>query len=260
MDTSQTTKNKETIRNLYENILNNGKLDQIGEIISEEYIGVRGEKGPVGFAQTVESLRIGFPDIKWTIEDLIAENDKVIVRWSWKGTNKGSFRGFPISNKAVDDNAIAIYQFSGQKVIRAWIQSDRLGFLIQIGIVSADVLTPPSNEKKEFSFLVRVPVSYSSQQAGAVNQKWILLLEQWKMAGIYITSFAFPGESHVLTGKDKLIKKEAVISDNLRVVSNIFLRAENIESALNLAKSFPILEYGGSVEVREIPPRPASTN
>lgn len=136
-------RNKATVRKLYEEILNTGKLEILNKIISEEYTGVRGEKGAPGFAETVNSIRIGFPDIKWTVEDLIADGNKVVIRWTWKGTNTGSFRGFPPSNKKVTDNAIAIYEFSEDKIIRAWIQSDRLGFLQQIGVISADVMTPP---------------------------------------------------------------------------------------------------------------------
>src|SRR5882757_6812316 len=157
METIQTQKkNKTAIRNLYENILNTGKLGLLSGIISEDYIGPQGERGPDGLAGTVSSLRAGFPDIKWAIEDLIADGNKVVVRWSWKGTNKGEFRGFPPSNKEVSNHAIAIYQFSGDKVSNAWIQSDRLEFFTQIGVVSTAVLTPPSNKLKEFSFLVRV--------------------------------------------------------------------------------------------------------
>jgi predicted ester cyclase len=139
---SSLAKHKAIIRNLYEGILNTGKLEFLKEIISDEYTGVRGEKGAEGFAETVGSVRAGFPDIKWTVEDLIAEDDKVIVRWSWKGTNKGSFRGFAASNKEVVDNAIAIYEFSGDKIIKAWIHSDKLGFLQQIGIIPQDVTIP----------------------------------------------------------------------------------------------------------------------
>lgn len=139
---SSSTKQKAIIRNLYEVILNTGKFELLKEIISEEYTGVRGEKGAAGFAETVDSIRIGFPDIKWTVEDLMAEGNKVIVRWSWKGTNKGSFRGLPASNKEVVDNAIAIYEFSNDKIIKAWIQSDKLGFLQQIGIIPGDITTP----------------------------------------------------------------------------------------------------------------------
>lgn len=139
-------RNKATVRKLYEDILNTGKLEILDQIISEEYTGVRGEKGSKGFAETVNSIRAGFPDIKWQIEDLMAEGNKVIVRWTWKGINTGSFRGFPASNKQVTDNAIAIYEFLDKKVIKAWIQSDRLGFLQQIGVISADAITPPTKK------------------------------------------------------------------------------------------------------------------
>jgi len=141
-DNASLTRHKAIIRNLYEGILNTRKLELLKEIISEEYTGVRGEKGAEGFAETVNSIRIGFPDIKWAVEDLMAEGNKVMVRWSWKGTNKGSFRGLPASNKEVVDSAIAIYEFSDSKIIKAWIQSDKLGFLQQIGIIPQDITAP----------------------------------------------------------------------------------------------------------------------
>ncbi|MEJ1237997.1 hypothetical protein WBG78_07710 [Chryseolinea sp. T2] len=113
---------------------------------------------------------------------------------------------------------------------------------------------------KEFSLIVRVPVTYSKDQSQAANVLWNSLLDKWKAAGIYITSFAFPVEGYVVSGPDNTVKKESVLSANLRVVSNIFLRAENFEQAIELAKTFPVLPYGGSVEVREILPRPAANN
>ena len=113
---------------------------------------------------------------------------------------------------------------------------------------------------KEYSFLVRVPVSYSKEQATAANEKWNSLLNQWKTDSIYIISFPFPTDGYVVAGKDKAVRKETVIADNLKVVSNIFLRAKTMEEATALAKSFPILEYGGTVEIREILPRPVTAN
>lgn len=135
-------KNKALVRHLYEDVLNTGMLAQLKEIISDQYIGPSGETGADGFAETVNSIRTGFPDIKWTVEDLVAEGNKVTVKWSWKGTNKGSFRGFPVSNSKVTNNAIAIYELSESKIIRAWIQSDRLSFLQQIGIIRPDITAP----------------------------------------------------------------------------------------------------------------------
>jgi hypothetical protein len=119
--------------------------------------------------------------------------------------------------------------------------------------------TNNSIKMKEFSLLVRVPTTYTPEQAKAVNPKWSSLLDKWKADSIYITSFAFPGESYVVSGSEKVIKKESIISDNLRVVSNLFIRAVSIEAAVELSKLIPILEFGGSVEVREIPQRPTTS-
>lgn len=106
---------------------------------------------------------------------------------------------------------------------------------------------------KQFSLLVRVPETYSAELAKSVNPKWDKLVEQWKAEGVYVLSFAFPGESYSLSGIEKTVRKESVLSGNLRVVSNIVLQSETMEQALELAKSCPILLYGGMVEVREIP-------
>lgn len=123
----------------------------------------------------------------------------------------------------------------------------------QTSTAHAPAINQKSNTMKEFSLLVRVPVTYSNEQAKAVGPAWDQTLAQWKSDGVYVTSFAFPGESYVVAGPEKTIRKETVVSDNLRVVSNIVLRAPTMEAVLELAKSCPILEYGGTVEVREIP-------
>lgn len=135
---SQESKNKELIRDLYENILNNRHMELLDGLISPDFTGPGGTKGITAFSATVQSVIAGFPDIKWVIEDLVAEGDKVVVRWHWNGTNSASFRGLPISNKSVTDNAIAIYQLKDGKVINTWIQGDRLGVLVQIDAIPAD--------------------------------------------------------------------------------------------------------------------------
>jgi hypothetical protein len=110
-----------------------------------------------------------------------------------------------------------------------------------------------NNEMKQFSLLVRVPDTYGAEQAKLVNPQWDKLIEQWKAEDVYVLSFAFPGESHTISGPEKTVKKEVVLSGNLKVVSHIVLQSQTIEQALNLAKSCPILLYGGTVELREIP-------
>jgi predicted ester cyclase len=130
-----TDRNKQAIRNLYEKIINERKLDQLNTVISDEFTTAGGPPGVEGYRQTVVSLVEGFPDIRFTIEDIMAEGEKVIVRWNWKGTHTGAFRGIAASNKAISNDAIVIYEFKNGKAIRSWLQADRLGVLQQIGIV-----------------------------------------------------------------------------------------------------------------------------
>ena len=106
---------------------------------------------------------------------------------------------------------------------------------------------------KHFSLLVRVPKTYTIEQAESVYPQWENVVEQWKTQNVYVLSFAFPGESHTIVGPENAVKNEPVWSGNLRVVSNIVLQCETIAKALEHAKACPILKYGGSVEVREIP-------
>lgn len=110
-----------------------------------------------------------------------------------------------------------------------------------------------NNQMKQFSLLVRVPVTYTTEQARLTGPLWDKTVEEWKAKGVYILSFAFPGESYTVSDAGKEIKKEAVISNNLRVVSNIVLQAADKDQAIELAKACPILAHGGSVEIREIP-------
>jgi hypothetical protein len=107
---------------------------------------------------------------------------------------------------------------------------------------------------KEFSLLVRVPVTYSSEQAKAVKPKWDQVLEKWKAGDLFVTSFVFPGAGYVVSGANRTVKKETVVSDDLKVASNIILRATSLEEAVELAKDCPVLEYGGTMEVREVQP------
>lgn len=110
-----------------------------------------------------------------------------------------------------------------------------------------------STDMKQFSLLVRVPQTYGGEQAKSVGQQWDNLLEEWKKQGVYVLSFAFPGESYTVSGSEKLVKKETVLSGNLKVVSNLVVQATSIEEAITLAQSCPILSHGGTVEIREIP-------
>jgi predicted ester cyclase len=131
--------NKHIIRSLYEDCINTGALERLDELVAPGYVGPQGEAGPDGFRKTIQGLRAGIPDIRFTIDELIAEGDGVAVRWTWRGTHTGPLRCLEPSQKPVTNAGIALYHLNDGKIVRAALQTDRVGFLQQIGVLPEDL-------------------------------------------------------------------------------------------------------------------------
>jgi steroid delta-isomerase-like uncharacterized protein len=87
------------------------------------------------FKQVMVNFRAAFPDAQIQIDEVFAEGDKVVIRWTFTGTHKGRLLHFPVSNKKVTWTGITIYQIANGKVIREQGEENFLGFLQQIGVV-----------------------------------------------------------------------------------------------------------------------------
>ena len=135
-------RDKQTVRRLYEECINGARGELLPDLVAADYVGPQGERGPAGFGRTVDGLRDGVPDIHFALEELIAEGGRVAVRWTWTGTHTGVLRGFAPSNARVANEGIAVYALRDGKVARAWLQTDRLGLLQQIGALPAELGRP----------------------------------------------------------------------------------------------------------------------
>ena len=91
--------------------------------------------GPEGMKQMAGMFRTAFPDARITVEDLIAEGDKVVGRMSFTGTNTGEFMGAPATNKSVTIQEIHICRFSGGKMVEHWGLEDSMGMMQQLGLI-----------------------------------------------------------------------------------------------------------------------------
>jgi steroid delta-isomerase-like uncharacterized protein len=129
------TENGQIIRRLYEDCINTGRLELLTALVADDYMGPTGEKGPSGFAETIAALRSAFPDIRFTVEDVIAEGRRVAIRWAWRGTHLGQFRTFAPTGKTLTNTGIAIYEITDGRISRAWLETDRLGALQQMGVI-----------------------------------------------------------------------------------------------------------------------------
>ena len=113
--------------------------------------------------------------------------------------------------------------------------------------------TKTESALKKFVLVIRVPQSYDSEQAKKVGSAWDMTLESWKAEGVYVESFACPAPGYIITGQDRQVEPGLITWGGQKVVSIVVLQAENITQATALAKQCPILEHGGTVEVRERP-------
>jgi predicted ester cyclase len=138
-----TADNKQVVRRLFLDYFNTGRLD-VDDLVSPDFEGVGPERGPAAFATVITNLRGAFPDLVYTIDDMVAEGDRVTVRWTWRGTHRNSFRTFEATNSRVENHGIGIFQITNTKLVRAWLETDRLGFLQVIGAIPFDPRFAPA--------------------------------------------------------------------------------------------------------------------
>jgi steroid delta-isomerase-like uncharacterized protein len=92
-------------------------------------------QGPAGYLEIIGMMRGGFPDIQWTLEEMIGEGDKVAARFTMRGTHQGTFFGVPPTGKKIAVSAMNFYRLSEGQFVEERGQPDLLGLLQQIGAV-----------------------------------------------------------------------------------------------------------------------------
>ena len=132
--------NKATSRRFYEELFNQGDLDAAEEIVTPDFVihdpNIPEEpRGPEGLKQFVSMYRNAFPDLNFTIEEQIAEGEKVATRWVAYGTHQGELMGLAPTGKRVTVRAFTLQRFSGGKIAEDWAHYDALGMMRQIGAI-----------------------------------------------------------------------------------------------------------------------------
>ena len=130
--------NKVLARRYFEEIVNERRLDILEEIVAEDAIDeTRAFSGGSGnredFRQHALWLWENVQDVKVTVTDLVAEDDRVVVYWRIEGIHKGTIFGVPGTGKAFTGNSISTITFQDGKVVRYTVLPDRLGIIEQLG-------------------------------------------------------------------------------------------------------------------------------
>lgn len=134
--------NKALVRRFIEEVWNDQNYDVIGEIFSEDHVNHDpADLNPVGGLEGVrtfvETLHTAFPDAKITIDDLLADGDRVILRWHSSGTHQGELMGIAPTGRSGSTTGIGIDRVVDGKIVESWANWDTLGLLTQLGVIGA---------------------------------------------------------------------------------------------------------------------------
>ncbi len=131
--------NSDVVRRFIEEVLNQGNVDAAGHFFWEdmvEQVPLPGQgPGLEGLKDVLRGLRAAFPDMHWTVQEQIAEGDKVLSRFEWTGTHRGTFLGVPATDRPVTVWGMVIDRFEGGKIKDTRIIMDTLGLMMQLGVV-----------------------------------------------------------------------------------------------------------------------------
>lgn len=136
------TDNKSIVRRMYEEVWNKRRLEVADELISPSHAvqvmdpldpGI----GPEAYARNVSQFLSACPDLRFTILDIIAENDKVVVFWNITGTQVGEFRGIAPTGKKISVDGITIHQLANGKIMDSFVSFDMWGVARQVGTAPA---------------------------------------------------------------------------------------------------------------------------
>ena len=128
--------NKAIFRRIVEEGFNKGNLAIVDELVATNHVNhTDNVHGPEEYKQFITMYRTAFPDLHMTIEDQIAEGDKVVNRWTSRGTHKGDLMGIPPTGKQTTVTGIYVARIIGGKIVEEWGNFDALGMMQQIGVV-----------------------------------------------------------------------------------------------------------------------------
>lgn len=142
MTTTTTEENKELVKRVLEESFSKGNVDILEEALADDFVAhAPSEPGHEAetqdrerLAEEIERNREAFPDLTFTVEELIAEGNAVAVRWSARGTHEGDLMGMDPTGKEVTLKGMNFLHVENGKIAEDWVLWDSLGLMQQLGI------------------------------------------------------------------------------------------------------------------------------
>ena len=134
-----TEENKALVRRFVDKVQSKGNIDAIDELCAPEFVNhsapPRVPSDREGVKQVTAMFRQASPDSYFTVEDMVAEGDKVATRKTFHGTHQGTFMGIPPTGQQVSIGLIDVVRVADGKVVEHWSMGDNLGMMQQLGVI-----------------------------------------------------------------------------------------------------------------------------
>ena len=119
---------KAAARRFFEEVWNKGNVDEAEAFLATDFVSHNTLDaqivGPREYGEAVTGFRAAFPDFHTTLEDVLVDGDRVVVRGTDRGTHRGDFMGFPASGREVTTTWIEIFRMENGKAAEGWLESD----------------------------------------------------------------------------------------------------------------------------------------
>jgi steroid delta-isomerase-like uncharacterized protein len=145
-----TEENKAVVRRFVEEVINEHNPDAVERVVAPdfvEHIPAPGQgQGSEGMRRWFQEVFFpAFPDVYWSVEEQVAEGDKVLTRFTWRGTHQREFAGIPATDAQVEVWGMALDRIADGKLVESRIIMDQVGMLQQMGVM------PPPEQSEEAS-------------------------------------------------------------------------------------------------------------
>ena len=132
--------NEAIVRRVFEEIWNQGRITRIDDLFAPDYVRHHTSAGSTSGLEAEKRHRAdfgrAFPDLVITADDVITAQDKVVVRYTWRGTYQGTWPEIPGTGTRVTFSGIAIHRLVAGKIKELWVVGDELGLMQQLGAIS----------------------------------------------------------------------------------------------------------------------------
>lgn len=141
MSDTSLAENKALVRRYWEELWNVGDLAVADAIIAPDFVAPMPPPnqplhGPADVRAFAAADRAAFPDLHFIVEDVIAENDRVVTRWTMRGTHRGTWKDFAPTGRPVAFTGITTFTIAAGKIAGFQVNSDAFGVLQQIGVIN----------------------------------------------------------------------------------------------------------------------------